>query len=456
MPKNATTRTVVIDMGSNSFRLVVYDSMGERWWRHSDEIYDGVRIGAGLGESGRLSEERIALALEVMEVYAHFCAASRIPTSSVLAVATSAIRDAANGHEFAAEVKRRTKLDVRILSEPEEAYYAYLAAVNTTTLSDGVVLDLGGGSLQLVHVGDRQVLARSSWQLGTVRTTERFFARGAGAKQQAALRDHVLGELARSAWLKDAAATVVGMGGTVRNLASAAATVPERAGIGVHGFVLRREALEELIGRLARASETERAQIPGIKPERAGIILAGAVVIAAVLDAVGAPSLEVTEAGLREGVFFSTHLAPRDPPVFEDVRKASVLNLAGQYQPDLTHPQHVAGIARRIWRSLEQAEATPGTNLDADWLLWAGDAPRHRNGDRLRRPPQALALPRARRRPARLQPAGAGPDRADGALSPQGHSRARRARRRLRAGRRAPVAGARCRAEPCRAPRPQP
>jgi len=372
MPKNAVTRTVVIDMGSNSFRLVVYDYVPGRWWRHSDEIYDGVRIGAGLFETGALASERIERALAVVEIYAHFCAASSIPPTSVAVVATSAIRDASNGAELVARVKQLTRLDVRILSEAEEAYYAYLAAVNSTTLRDGVVLDLGGGSLQLVRVAERLMRATASLPLGTVRSTERFFAaRGSGGKQRATLRDHVLAELAKAPWLAHAGDRLVGMGGTVRNLASAAATAGERAGIGVHGFALRRDALAELIARLARASDAERAQIPGIKPERAGVILAGAVVIAAVMDATSAEQLEVTEAGLREGVFFSSYLARREPPLFADVREASVLNLANQYQTDLTHCEHVARVAGRLWRSLEAAGATPATELDAPSLLWA-------------------------------------------------------------------------------------
>jgi exopolyphosphatase/guanosine-5'-triphosphate,3'-diphosphate pyrophosphatase len=364
-------RTVVIDLGSNSFRLVVYDSDAGRYWHHSDEIYDGVRIGAGLGETGVLAPDRIELALEVVDVYAHFCAASGIPARNVHAVATSAIRDAANGREFVERVRKLTKLDVRILSEDEEAYYAYLAAINTTALRDGVVLDLGGGSLQLVHVGARRALARASWPLGTVRSTERFLARGSSGKQRAALRDHVLAELARATWLERAGGRLVGMGGTVRNLASAAATVPERAGIGVHGFLLTRPALDELIARLVRADDAARAQMPGIKAERAGVILAGAIVIATVMDALGAAELEVTEAGLREGVFFSTYLAKRDPPLFEDVREASVLNLANQYLRDLTHARHVARIAQHVWRSLEEAGVTPRSDLDAPALLWA-------------------------------------------------------------------------------------
>jgi exopolyphosphatase/guanosine-5'-triphosphate,3'-diphosphate pyrophosphatase len=372
MPKKTPSRTVVIDLGSNSFRLVAFDYLPERWWRRSDEIYDGVRIGAGLQARGGLSEERMERALEVLDVYAHFCSASGIPLSDVTAVATSAIRDAANGAEFVARVKERTKLAVKILSTYEEGYYAYLAAINSTTLLNGAVLDLGGGSLQLVHVEGRRALATSSWPLGTVRMTERFFSDSRGStKQSAALREHVLAELRDAAWLEGLDGMIVGMGGTVRNLASASATAAERAGLGVHGYVLSRDALGELIEQLAKRSEAERAQMPGIKPERAGVILAGAVVVAAVMDASGLDRLQVTEAGLREGVFFSAYLADRDPPLFSDVRSASVLNLANQYHSDLTHSLHVARVAGQLWRSLALAGATPASDLDAEAILWA-------------------------------------------------------------------------------------
>jgi exopolyphosphatase/guanosine-5'-triphosphate,3'-diphosphate pyrophosphatase len=372
MPKKAPSRTVVIDMGSNSFRLVAFDYVEDRWWRRSDEIYDGVRIGAGLLRRGVLSDARVERALEVMEVYAHFCSASGIPMSSVKAVATSAIRDATNGGEFAERVRRDTGIPVRVLSADEEAHYAYLAAINSTTLEDGTVLDLGGGSLQLVQVDTRTALATASWPLGTVRMTERFFTdKRAAAKQCAALRSHVLAELAQARWLEGSGGTIVGMGGTVRNLAAAAATAAERAGLGVQGYVLSAGALGELIDELAKRPESARAQLPGIKPERAGVILAGAVVIAAVMEAADATRLEVTEAGLREGVFFSSYLARHDPPLFADVRVASVCNLASQYQEDLTHCRHVAHLAVQLWGALAALDAVPDTDIDAEQLLWA-------------------------------------------------------------------------------------
>jgi exopolyphosphatase/guanosine-5'-triphosphate,3'-diphosphate pyrophosphatase len=234
------------------------------------------------------------------------------------------------------------------------------------------VLDLGGGSLQLVHVAARRALATESWPLGTVRMTERFFGdKRSPSKQCGALRSYVLAELARAQWLERSGGTIVGMGGTVRNLAAAAATAAERAGLGVQGYVLSADGLGELIEALAKRSELARAQMPGIKPERAGVILAGAVVIAAVMEAAGAERLEVTEAGLREGVFFASYLSRHEPRLFADVREASVWNLATQYQDDLNHCRHVARLAGQLWRALESLDAVPRSDIDAGELLWA-------------------------------------------------------------------------------------
>jgi len=364
-------RTVVIDMGSNSFRLVAYSYEPGAWWRRSDEIYDIVRIGAGLVRTGRLAEDRIETAIEAMEVYAHFCAASVIDREDVHAVATSAIRDAENGADLLERVRELTSISVRILSPEEEAYYGYLAAVNSTSLRDGAVLDLGGGSLQIVQVRDRREVRSASWPLGTVRMTERFLdGRQSGAKQRAALRAHVLHELADVDWLAQRPAVLIGIGGTVRNLAAAAAAAAGKPSIGVQGATIERAALEALISDLAARSVGERAAVEGIKPGRAGIILAGAIVIAAAMEAMGAEALEVTQAGLREGVFFSRFLDPADPPLFEDVRSASVRNLASQYQADLVHCTHVAELALQLLHSLD-GNIAPARGLDVEQLLWA-------------------------------------------------------------------------------------
>jgi len=366
----ADTRTAVIDLGSNSFRLVVFTA-AHGWWKRTDEIFLAVRVGAGLDATGELGEAPMQRALEAVEVFAHFLTATQIGAQDVAAVATSAIRDASNQAAFLERVQLDTGLQVRVLSRDEEAHYGYLAAVNSTTLADGVVLDLGGGSMQLVEVNSRHPGRLGSWPLGAVRMTEHFLPDGdeASKKERKALRAHVEQALADdAAWLPRAGRRLVGIGGTMRNLAAAVQAEEDLPSLGVQGFEIRRVALDDLIKRLAHLPASERSSIKGIKYARADLILAGAIVVQAVLEFGGFDAIEVTEAGLREGVFFGSHL-DGDPPLFDDVRRASVLNLAARYHVDHAHTEHVCRLALGLFDELAAAGLHDGDRWERE-LLW--------------------------------------------------------------------------------------
>jgi exopolyphosphatase/guanosine-5'-triphosphate,3'-diphosphate pyrophosphatase len=352
-------RLAVIDLGSNSFRLVVFTA-GSGWWKRTDEIYEPVRIGEGLMATGRLGEEPMERALATLDVFAHFCRASGLGEDAVDAVATSAIRDAENADGFLERARKRFGLPIRVLSREAEARYGYLAAVNSTTLRDGGVLDLGGGSLQLVRVVDQLARKSCSWRLGTVRMSERFLPPNGPAKrkQLEELRDHVARELEQASWLPQAGRRLIGIGGTVRSLATAAQRAAGLPSNGVQGMVVQREALDELVERLAALPASERASVPGIKPARADLILAGALVVQGVLKAGDFAGLEATEAGLREGVFF------------EDLRRTSVMNLAARYNVDAAHTRHVAALALGMFDELARLGLHPGDARERE-LLWA-------------------------------------------------------------------------------------
>jgi exopolyphosphatase/guanosine-5'-triphosphate,3'-diphosphate pyrophosphatase len=365
-------RVAVIDMGSNSWRLVVFGyEPGTPWWSLVDEIREAVRIGAGMGENADRDErvlrpERVELALHTAAVYSAFCRATGV--DQIEALATSAIRDAVNGEELLADIERTTGLGARVISGEEEARYGWLAIANSTTIENGFGLDIGGGSIQTMRIEGRRLTDSRSLRLGAVRVSERFLPdEKASAKQMRALREHAFAKLEEIGWWSGGG-RLVGIGGTIRNLAAAAMKRLDIPDIDVQGFPLTRDALEELIDELASRPVSKRAQVKGIKYDRADVILGGAVVLAAALEEGGFDAIEVTEAGLREGAFFERLLGENE--LFEDVRAESVRNLAHRFGHNGEHDLHVWALSRSMFDGLAGAGLHDYGREERE-LLWA-------------------------------------------------------------------------------------
>jgi exopolyphosphatase / guanosine-5'-triphosphate,3'-diphosphate pyrophosphatase len=364
-------RVAVIDMGSNSWRLVVFGYEPDTpWWSLVDEIREAVRIAAGMGEqsgNGRmLRPDRVELALHTAAVFSAFCRATGV--DEIEALATSAIRDAENGDELLAEIERTTGLRARVISGEEEARYGWLAIANSTTIEDGFGLDIGGGSIQTLKIDGRRLTDSRSLRLGAVRVSERFLPdEKATPKQMKALRAHAAAKLEELGWWSGGG-RLVGIGGTIRNLAAAAMKQLDIPDIDVQGFRLSREALEELIEELASRPASKRGEVKGIKYDRADVILGGAIVLATALDEGGFEAIEVTEAGLREGAFFERLLG--DDGLFEDVRSESVHNLAHRFGHDGEHERHVWALSSSMFDGLAAAGLHDYGRGERE-LLWA-------------------------------------------------------------------------------------
>src|SRR3954462_5801242 len=215
-------------MGSNSWRLVVFGyEPGTPWWSLVDEIREAVRIGAGMGDprgadeavdngnGAALRPDRVELALHTAAVYSAFCRATGV--EQIEALATSAIRDAANGEELLAEIERTTGLRAPGISGEEEARYGWLAIANSTTLEDGFGLDIGGGSIQALLIAGRRLAESESLRHGAGRVGERFLPdEKASPKDIKALRAHAADVLEMLGWWSGGG-RLVGIGGTIRN-----------------------------------------------------------------------------------------------------------------------------------------------------------------------------------------------------------------------------------------------
>jgi exopolyphosphatase/guanosine-5'-triphosphate,3'-diphosphate pyrophosphatase len=380
--RDLAARRAVVDLGSNTFRMVVFavdptregPALPGGAWRQTAELYEPVRIGAELGPDGALQPRAMGRAFTAIQLFDHFCRAHGLTSERIDAVATSAIREAPNRAEIMEDPRAQSLLRPRVISQAQEAAYGHLAAVNSTTLSDGGVLDIGGGSLQLVRTRDRRADDARSWRLGAVRTTEAFLPGDgpAGKHDIKALRRHVEEELRQAPWVEDLGERLVGVGGAVRNLATAVQHRHGATDLGVQGVRVSRTTLEALVDDLAAMSPKERGQVDGIKPSRGDVILGAAITIATVLRVTGIDAVEATEFGLREGVFLDRQLedvhARTGLSAYPDVRDAAVRNLAARYDDDVAHSAHVERLALELFDGFAAAGVGAGDPAERELL----------------------------------------------------------------------------------------
>ena len=312
------------------------------------------RLGAGLSESGRLSDEAITRAVEAVSRMATL--AKQIGADRVEAVATSAVRDAANADLFVDRVRRETGLRMRVLTGEDEARLGFRSALAHFDLAAGraAVVDIGGGSLELAlsaaGVLDRLV----SLPFGALRLTERYLTPDTTRKRVKALRKEVREELRIRLPAREwRGARVIGSGGTFTNLAGMSmARQGMQTAQSVHGTTVTRVGVEHILDTLQGMSLEERLTVPGLNAGRADIIVAGLAVIAEVMARLDARELVVSAYGIREGLLLET--ARIMPAVASpgDARKRSVRRLADACHFEERHAVHVQKLALQLFDSL--------------------------------------------------------------------------------------------------------
>jgi exopolyphosphatase / guanosine-5'-triphosphate,3'-diphosphate pyrophosphatase len=297
------TRIAVVDIGTNSTRLLVAE-VGGGELRELERESVVTRLGEGVDATGRLGDEPQARVFAVLDRYAE--AIERRGATVRTAVMTSAVRDAANGAEFAAVVRDRYGLEAATLAGDEEARLTALGATATRDGSDPVlVIDIGGGSTELVVGRGDELVFHVSTQVGVVRHSERHLhSDPPQTGELAALAEDARAaiEAAVPAEVRSKPSAAVGVGGTATQLASIDLGLVEHDRDQVEGHAVSRERLEELRDRLAALPLAERREVTGLDPARAPTIVAGATILREVLGAFALDGFEASERDILWGV----------------------------------------------------------------------------------------------------------------------------------------------------------
>jgi exopolyphosphatase/guanosine-5'-triphosphate,3'-diphosphate pyrophosphatase len=298
-------RRAIVDIGTNSTRLFIAEVSDGRVGEVLERRTEITRLGAGVDADGRLSEEGMERVYAVLDSYRRLIDRHRVPDA--VAAMTSAVRDAANGREFAATVLSRWGLEPHVLSGDQEAGLTFLGATRERDPSDDtptLVIDIGGGSTEFVIGTGREMQFHVSNQAGVVRQTERHVHSDPATRAELeALGEDVRGILRAGVpeeWRR-AVRHGIGVAGTATSMASIAQELEPYDPDRVEGYLLSVTECREIFDRLARMTVAERRQVPGLHPDRAPAIVAGVIILLETLALFDLDEVEVSEHDILMG-----------------------------------------------------------------------------------------------------------------------------------------------------------
>jgi exopolyphosphatase/guanosine-5'-triphosphate,3'-diphosphate pyrophosphatase len=298
-------RVAVVDIGTNSTRLLIADVEDGRVTKELERISTITRLGAGVDADGSLADDAMQRVYTTLDNYKQLIDEHGV--EKAVAVLTSAVRDAANGRQFADTVKDRYGIEPHVLTGDEEAGLTFLGATSERDPDDRtptLVFDIGGGSTELVIGAGREMTFHVSTQTGVVRMTERHIRSDPPTRQE-------LTALAQDAQkilsagvpenLRTAVDRAIGVAGTATSLGAIAQKLEPYDPDKVHGYVISRAECQRILDQLASVPLEQRRQIPGLHPDRAPTIVAGVIILLEILELFGLDKTEISEHDILRG-----------------------------------------------------------------------------------------------------------------------------------------------------------
>jgi exopolyphosphatase/guanosine-5'-triphosphate,3'-diphosphate pyrophosphatase len=366
-----------IDIGTNSVHMIVVRVRPDLSFEVVDREKVMVRLGAGGLDGRALTREAMTASLQALSKFKRLAESHGVDV--ILAAATSATREARNGGEFLARIEAETGIRPRVITGADEARLIHQAAVYGVDvgMARAVVIDIGGGSVEITHGTATQIQAARSFKIGVIRLTERFVhSDPLSGRDEEKLTRHVLNEIDRHCEQITAAGfdRVIGTSGTIMSLGAVAVALTtgappsELRNLRVSANQIRR-LRKEIVG----LSPEQRLALPGLDPRRADLAVAGALLLDLILRRLDAESLTLCDLALREGLVLdyirrnSKQIARVDR--IPDVRRRSTIELAERCSYYAEHSQQVARLALAIF---DQTRAVHGlTDREREWLEFA-------------------------------------------------------------------------------------
>jgi exopolyphosphatase/guanosine-5'-triphosphate,3'-diphosphate pyrophosphatase len=369
-------RIAAIDIGTNSVHMIVVRVRPDLSFEIIDREKTMVRLGAGGLDGRALTAEAMNAAVQALSTFKRLAESHRV--DKIIAAATSATREARNGGEFLARIQRETGIRPMVITGTDEARLIHLAAVYGVDVGGrAVVIDIGGGSVEITLGTATSIQLARSFKLGAIRLTERFVKSDPLSDgDERRLEKHIRNEIDRYCDQVTAIGfdRVVGTSGTILSLGAVAATAARGAApTELRNLRISAKQLRRVRREVCERDIESRLKMPGLDPRRADLVVAGALLLDTILRRLGADELTLCDLALREGLVLDyvrrhkRQIAQVDR--IPDVRRRSTIELAERCNYFAVHAQHVARLALAIF---DQTRPTHGlSDREREWLEYA-------------------------------------------------------------------------------------
>lgn len=364
----ATQHIGIIDIGSNSIRLVIYEQNERGSYRVIDEAKASARLSEKTRPDGRLAIEDLTETVQTISRFRMLCEAHRVDL--IRTVATAAVRNCLNCEEVTAFLREQTGLSIEVLSGEEEARYGFIGTINTMDVQDGLLIDIGGGSTELTMFRNRSIVESVSFPFGAVNTTKAYTRGGeVDADVLQAIRSMVETSLSQHKWIKkNTGLPLIGLGGTIRSVSKIVQRQSAYSLPIAHRYELTDKTVDSLLDELGSMTVDNRKNIDGLDKNRADLIVAGLVIMETVFRYSTSSVYWVSGSGLRDGIYYE--MIQPNHPVQHNVLSHSVRNLLGLHPSvPVAHVEQVNRIALVLFDAL-----TSGTEEEQRWRQYLSAA----------------------------------------------------------------------------------
>ena len=349
----------IIDLGSNSARLVLAHVINDGYFVVYDELKETVRLAQDMERDGYLKQARIAQAVRTLKMFRKLCDANNV--DKIYAFATNAVRKAKNQRSFLEEINTVCGFKMDVLTEEQEAMQIYYGVINSLDAPKGIIMDISGSSLQLIQYNRRMILNRAILPIGTMTLSSLFNENTTPLQQAQMIETYMRDQFEGIEWLKtiDPEYKFVGVGGSFRNLANIVQRIEKYPLSMVHNYRVSMDTFNKVYDMIKVLDVEKRSKIKGLSAQRADIFCAALSCIKSFISHVDVDEIVISGAGIREGYMFN-HAVPTtvEKPI-SDILGYSIYTRLHYCGLNIAHAEHVCNLAVQLYKQLRVLHKLP-------------------------------------------------------------------------------------------------